>query len=76
MVSLPREPIPLKPDDIDIHCLNRGYNPRGLSGDPRRCPECFCMNLMSDSIVPVELISARLCQMESSPATWFHSGRA
>src|SRR3989442_10695322 len=30
---------PAKPEDIDLYCLECGYNLRGLSGDPRRCPE-------------------------------------
>ena len=28
------------PLDIDLYCLNCGYNLRGLPGDPIRCPEC------------------------------------
>ena len=34
--------------DEDLHCFNCGYNLRGLSGDPRRCPECFHEYSLSD----------------------------
>lgn len=33
-------------EDIDLYCLKCGYNLRGLSGDPRRCPECGGLNAM------------------------------
>lgn len=32
---------PLQPITHDIACTACGYNLRGLSGDPIRCPECF-----------------------------------
>lgn len=32
---------PASVEDIDLYCLQCGYNLRGQSGDPRRCPECF-----------------------------------
>ena len=35
-------------DDRDLYCLQCGYNLRGLSGDPRRCPECGHMNPLGD----------------------------
>jgi len=68
MASLP-EPTPPNLEDIDIYCLKCGYNLRGLSGDPRRCPECFYMNPMGDALPPAELISTQLRRMETAPAT-------
>jgi uncharacterized membrane protein len=69
MASPPLEPLPPNLDDLDIYCLKCGYNLRGLSGDPRRCPECFYMNPMGDVIIPAELISVQLRRMETAPAT-------
>ncbi len=31
---------PTRPLEHDVHCAECGYNLRGLSGDPVRCPEC------------------------------------
>lgn len=36
----------------DLFCLSCGYNLRGLSGDPIRCPECFRHNRLRDLRVP------------------------
>jgi hypothetical protein len=56
------------PDNIDLYCLNCGYNLRGLSGDPRRCPECGHLNPMGDLELPAEIISRQLRKMETWPA--------
>ncbi len=54
--------------DIDLYCLEYGYNLRGLSGDPRRCPECGHLNPMGDLELPAAEISKQLRLMESNPA--------
>lgn len=51
------------PDD-DIYCLYCGYNLRGLSGDPRRCPECGRFNEIAQMAVPAQAITAQLRIME------------
>lgn len=56
------------PTDVDVYCLHCGYNLRGLSGDPRRCPECGHFNPMGDVAIPAALISAQLKEMETAPA--------
>jgi peptidoglycan/LPS O-acetylase OafA/YrhL len=53
-------------DDRDLYCLQCGYNLRGLSGDPRRCPECGHLNPMGDLEIPAALISRQLRAMETS----------
>jgi hypothetical protein len=57
------------PPDTDLWCIECGYNLRGLSGDPRRCPECGCENPLGDVELPASLIRRQLRQMESAP-TW------
>lgn len=69
MSGPPPEPPRPSLDNIDIYCLKCGYNLRGLSGDPRRCPECFCMNPMGDAILPARLISEQLMLLETAPAS-------
>jgi hypothetical protein len=61
--------VPAKPDltDTDLYCLHCGYNLRGLSGDPRRCPECGNINPMGDLELPAALISEQLKRMETNP---------
>ncbi len=54
---------------VDLYCLECGYNLRGLSGDPRRCPECFHMNPVSVIEVPAKAIARQLKGMETAPAT-------
>jgi len=54
-------------EDIDLYCLKCGYNLRGLSGDPRRCPECFHMNPVGDLEIPAAIISRQLRKMETAP---------
>jgi hypothetical protein len=54
--------------NVDLYCLKCGYNLRGLSGDPRRCPECGHLNPMSDLTVPAEYITQQLRRMETPPA--------
>jgi hypothetical protein len=57
--------VPAKPDltDTDLYCLHCGYNLRGLSGDPRRCPECGNINPMGDLELPAALISPLLVML-------------
>ena len=54
--------------DRDLYCLTCGYNLRGLSGDPLRCPECGHLNPIGDVEMPAEIISAQIRKMESAPA--------
>ncbi|MBN2446379.1 MAG: hypothetical protein JXO22_06630 [Phycisphaerae bacterium] len=54
--------------DIDLHCLNCGYNLRGLSGEMIRCPECGNDNPIGDVEPPAPIISAQLRKMETAPA--------
>jgi hypothetical protein len=70
------EPGPLKaegdpnaPIAIDLYCLECGYNLRGLSGDPVRCPECGFLNPIGDVEIPAPIISKQLRRMETEPAT-------
>lgn len=53
---------------LDVYCLSCGYNLRGQSGDPRRCPECGHLNPMGEVTIPAELIALQLREMETSPA--------
>ncbi len=57
---------PTASDDRDLYCLQCGYNLRGLSGDPRRCPECGHLNPMGELELPAALITRQLRDMESS----------
>ncbi len=56
------------PVDFDIYCLRCGYNLRGLSGDPIRCPECGDLNPRGDASIPAAHISGQLRRLESSLA--------
>lgn len=53
--------------DTDLYCLTCGYNLRGLTGDPRRCPECFAMNPIGDLVLPAERIRQALRQLQTAP---------
>src|SRR5262249_22782403 len=53
--------------EIDLYCLACGYNLRGLSGDPRRCPECGHLNPVGDLMVPASEIAKQLTAMETIP---------
>ena len=53
----------------DLYCLRCGYNLRGLSGDPVRCPECAFLNPLGDAEIPAALISRQLKRMETAPAS-------
>ncbi len=50
-------------EDIDVYCLNCGYNLRGLSGDPVRCPECFSEASRQELRYPLRLIRQRARRM-------------
>ncbi len=54
--------------DIDLYCLTCGYNLRGLTGDPRRCPECGGLNPVGDVMLPAAIITEQLQRMETAPA--------
>jgi hypothetical protein len=54
--------------DRDLYCLKCGYNLRGLSGDPVRCPECGYDNPIADVEIPADLIAAQLKKMEPGVA--------
>ncbi|MDM8008109.1 MAG: hypothetical protein QUV05_18365 [Phycisphaerae bacterium] len=53
--------------DVDLYCLHCGYNLRGLSGDPRRCPECGRFSPISAMTLPAEAITQQLRRMETWP---------
>ena len=55
--------------DTDLYCVECGYNLRGLSGDPVRCPECGYHNPLGDVKIPAEIITRQLREMESPLAT-------
>lgn len=68
------EPIPLTPAlspdgsiDEDLYCLECGYNLRGLSGDPIRCPECGARNDLGTIAIPAIYIQKALREMETAP---------
>jgi hypothetical protein len=54
--------------DADVYCLGCGYNLRGLSGDPVRCPECAYLNPVGDVEIPAETVRRQLRNMETAPA--------
>ncbi|MBU0637398.1 MAG: hypothetical protein KKB50_00920 [Planctomycetes bacterium] len=54
--------------NVDLFCLECGYNLRGLPGDPIRCPECGFQNPVGDVELPAAVIAAQLKQMETAPA--------
>jgi hypothetical protein len=51
----------------DLYCLECGYNLRGLSGDPVRCPECGYRNPIGDVELPADQIRKQLREMETAP---------
>lgn len=51
----------------DLYCLSCGYNLRGLSGDPVRCPECGELNDLGAVAIPAEMIRKALRGMETAP---------
>lgn len=53
--------------NLDIFCLQCGYNLHGLAGDPRRCPECGYANPLGDEALPPEIIEKYLKKMETAP---------
>jgi len=55
-------------DSLDLYCLYCGYNLRGLSTDPRRCPECGHENAVADMLVPAKQIKKALTRLETAPA--------
>lgn len=57
--------------DRDLYCIECGYNLRGLSGDPVRCPECGLQNAVTLMEIPADQIVAQLKRMESAPAYSF-----
>ncbi len=53
--------------DEDVFCLTCGYNLRGLSGDPVRCPECGELNDFGTLRIPAPLIRQALRNLETAP---------
>jgi hypothetical protein len=53
--------------DQDLYCLTCGYNLRGLSGDPVRCPECGNPNDLGTAAIPAEMIGRAMRGMETAP---------
>ena len=51
----------------NIYCLTCGYNLRGLSGDPVRCPECGAQNSLGVVALPAKFIRGALREMETLP---------
>jgi hypothetical protein len=54
-----------RPIDWDLHCLKCGYNLRGLSGDPVRCPECGSLNPLGEAEIPEELVTRQVRKLET-----------
>lgn len=52
--------------DENIYCLQCGYNLRGLSGDPIRCPECGEKNSLGLAAIPARYIEKALRDMETT----------
>jgi hypothetical protein len=59
----PSEPAPGAAIEIDLYCLHCGYNLRGLSGDPVRCPECGYRFAVADLLCPPKAVARRLRRM-------------
>jgi hypothetical protein len=55
--------------DQDLYCLTCGYNLRGLSGDPVRCPECGNPNDLGAAAIPADMIRSAMRRMETAPTT-------
>jgi len=55
-------------DRGDLFCLHCGYNLRGQSGDPRRCPECGRQSSVADMLLPADQIRKALRRLETGPA--------
>ncbi|RJP42460.1 MAG: hypothetical protein C4547_00525 [Phycisphaerales bacterium] len=53
--------------DEDLYCLTCGYNLRGLSGDPVRCPECGESNDLGTVRIPAPMIGLALHNLETAP---------
>lgn len=53
--------------DEDLFCLTCGYNLRGLSGDPVRCPECGKHTDLGTALIPAALIRKALTDLETAP---------
>ena len=51
----------------NIYCLQGGYNLRGLSGDPVRCPECGEKNSLGSAAIPARYIESALRNMNTTP---------
>lgn len=66
VVLLPERPVGLI--DEDLYCMHCGYNLRGLSGDPVRCPECGVFNERGELVVPASMIKQALRDMETAPS--------
>lgn len=54
------------PLETDLYCMRCGYNLRGLSGDPIRCPECGKANEIETVIETAPLVTAHIERIESA----------
>ena len=59
------------PPTMDLYCMRCGYNLRGLSGDPMRCPECGEDNVLRDLLLPADRIAKQLKKLETAPTHCF-----
>jgi hypothetical protein len=55
------------PLDEDLYCLTCGYNVRGLTGDPVRCPECGDEHELQLLRAPAWAIRVAINHMEAAP---------
>ncbi len=51
-----------RPED-DVHCLRCGYNLRGSTSDPIRCPECAHENVVADLRLSPERLEEKLKEL-------------
>ena len=54
--------------DVDLYCLHCGYNLRGLSGDPRRCPECGQFSPLGEAAVPGPFLRRSQRRLRAPPS--------
>ncbi|MCB9849285.1 MAG: hypothetical protein H6817_01120 [Phycisphaerales bacterium] len=57
--------------DVELYCMQCGYNLRGLAGDPKRCPECGKDNSLEVLLFPAARIARQLRFLEGAPTLTF-----